>query len=160
MATEEGQGYTGRHWPMTEREMPSAIHRALRRAGLKVTEPRCKILEILEAADPQHISAEEIYRILRETGDAVSLATVYRVLTQFEQSGLAIRHGFVSGHAIFEMHRGVHHDHLVCLQCGRIEEFIDEVIEARQHEIAAHYQFKVTAHSHYLYGYCQHCQGP
>jgi Fur family ferric uptake transcriptional regulator len=129
----------------------------LRNAGLKVTLPRLKILEILEKADPHHMSAEDVYKTLLESGDDVGLATVYRVLTQFETAGLVKRHNFEGDHAIFEIEQGEHHDHLVCLKCGRVDEFIDEVIEKRQEVIAKKSGFKMTDHSLTIYGICNKC---
>lgn len=129
----------------------------LKNAGLKVTLPRLKILEILEKADPHHISAEEVYKTLLESGDDVGLATVYRVLTQFETAGLVKRHNFEGGHAVFEIEQGEHHDHLVCLKCGRVDEFTDEVIEKRQEVIAKRSNFKMTDHSLTIYGICNKC---
>lgn len=131
---------------------------ALRKAGLKITSPRLKMLRILTQANPHHMSAEAVYKILVDAGEDVGLATVYRVLTQFEQVGLVVRHGFVSGHAMFELNSGDHHDHLVCLKCGKVEEFMDALIESRQQEIAQVHNFEITAHSHYLYGKCTNCQ--
>ena len=107
-------------------------NRELKRAGLKATLPRLKILEILESSDRHHLSAEDVYRELLEAGDDVGLATIYRVLTQFESAGLVVRHHFESGHAVFELERGEHHDHIVCVQCGKVEEFYDQTIEDRQ----------------------------
>jgi Fur family ferric uptake transcriptional regulator len=130
----------------------------LKKAGLKITLPRLKILSILENADQRHISAEEVYKKLLESGDDVGLATVYRVLTQFEAAGLVIRHRFDSGHAVFELDGGDHHDHLLCVKCQRVEEFVDEVIENRQLAIAEKMGFKITEHCLYLYGVCQGCQ--
>ena len=130
----------------------------LRKAGLKVTLPRIKILNILENSLTRHISAEEVYKQLLESGDDVGLATVYRVLTQFEAAGLVVRHHFESGHAVFELDQGEHHDHLVCIKCGQVEEFVDDVIEKRQQEIADNLSFKITDHCLYLYGVCQACQ--
>lgn len=129
----------------------------LKKAGLKVTLPRVKILNILEKAPQRHISAEEVYKKLLESGDDVGLATVYRVLTQFEAAGLVIRHHFEGGHAVFELDGGAHHDHLMCIKCGTIEEFVDDVIESRQEAIAKQFQFTITAHCLYLYGICQNC---
>lgn len=129
----------------------------LKNAGLKVTLPRLKILEILEKADPHHMSAEDVYKTLLESGDDVGLATVYRVLTQFETAGLVKRHNFEGGHAIFEIEQGQHHDHLVCMKCGRVDEFIDEVIEKRQEVIAKRSNFKMTDHSLTIYGICSSC---
>lgn len=132
-------------------------NKELKKAGLKVTLPRIKILNILETAQNRHISAEDVYKQLIESGDDVGLATVYRVLTQFEAAGLVIRHHFETGHAVFELDEGEHHDHLVCLKCGMVEEFVDNTIEKRQEEIANEKQFKITDHCLYLYGECRHC---
>ena len=130
----------------------------LRRAGLKATLPRLKILEILERDPDRHVSAEDVYKALLESGDDVGLATVYRVLTQFEQAGLVTRHHFEGGHAVFELNQGGHHDHIVCIKCGRVEEFIDETIEARQQAIAEKHGFEMTDHSLYIYGLCPRCR--
>lgn len=129
----------------------------IRKAGLKVTLPRLKILEILEKADPHHMSAEDVYKTLLESGDDIGLATVYRVLTQFETAGLVKRHNFEGNHAVFEIAHGEHHDHLVCVKCGRVDEFIDEIIEKRQEEIARQSGFKITDHSLTIYGICKSC---
>ncbi|MFO1257840.1 MAG: ferric iron uptake transcriptional regulator [Gammaproteobacteria bacterium] len=130
----------------------------LKKVGLKVTLPRLKILQILEKSKNRHASAEEVYQALVESGDDVGLATVYRVLTQFEQAGLVIKHHFESGHAVFELDTGEHHDHIVCLKCGHVTEFVDEVIESRQNYIADQHGFKITDHSLNLYGICGKCQ--
>jgi Fur family transcriptional regulator, ferric uptake regulator len=130
----------------------------LKKAGLKVTLPRMKILQILETTSSRHMSAEDVYKTLLDQGDDVGLATVYRVLTQFEQAGLVLRHHFEGGHSVFELDQGRHHDHLVCLQCGKVVEFIDDVIEQRQKAIAEKYKMELTDHSLYLYGICEHCQ--
>lgn len=130
----------------------------LKKAGLKVTLPRLKILKILIDAKPRHISAEEVYRQLLATGDDVGLATIYRVLSQFEEAKLVRRHHFDTGHALYELDEGEHHDHILCVQCGLVEEFVDKVIEEQQEVIAQKYNFKITAHSHYLYGVCAGCQ--
>lgn len=127
----------------------------LRNAGLKVTLPRLKILEMLETSDPSHLSAEEIYRRLMDSGEEIGLATVYRVLTQFETAGLVIRHHFEGGHAVFEIERGRHHDHMVCLRCGYVDEFKDDVIERRQREKAKELGYKLMEHSLIMYGECQ-----
>jgi Fur family ferric uptake transcriptional regulator len=132
----------------------------LKSVGLKVTLPRTKILGILENAGSRHMSAEEIYKCLIEQGDDVGLATVYRVLTQFEAAGLVIRHHFGEGYSVFELDQGVHHDHLVCIKCGDVEEFVDEVIEQRQAEIAKQQNFKMTDHSLYIFGVCSICEAP
>lgn len=129
----------------------------LRKAGLKVTLPRVKILKILESADPHHMSAEDVYRRLVKIGEDVGLATVYRVLTQFEAAGLVKRHNFEGGHSIFEIDQGEHHDHLVCVNCGSVEEFADDIIENCQVEIAKQSKFKMTDHNLTIYGICQGC---
>ena len=130
----------------------------LKKAGLKITLPRMKILEFLEASKVRHQSAEEIYRALLEEGEEVGLATVYRVLTQFEAAGLVIRHHFEGGQAVFELSRSGHHDHIVCVTCGKVEEFFDETIEAQQDKIAESKGYEVTDHSMTLYGRCSDCQ--
>lgn len=130
----------------------------LRRAGLKITLPRVKILEILENSKQRHLSAEEVYRLLIESGDDVGLATVYRVLTQFESAGLVSRHNFEGNTAVYEVNHGEHHDHLVCVKCSRVEEFVDKEIESRQVEIAANAGFKMTDHALNIYGLCRDCQ--
>lgn len=140
---------------MTESKLESL---ELRKAGLKITAPRLKIFNILENSVTRHISAEEVYKQLLEAGEDVGLATVYRVLTQFEAAGLVIRHHFDTGHAVFELDQGEHHDHLVCIKCGHVEEFVDDTIEKRQQEIAQNLNFRITDHCLYLYGVCQHCQ--
>lgn len=129
----------------------------LKKAGLKATLPRLRILHILESGARRHLSAEEVYKALLDAGEDVGLATVYRVLTQFESAGLVTRHHFEGGHSVFELNQGTHHDHMVCVRCGRIEEFMDEVIEARQLEIARQHGFSITDHSLYLYGICASC---
>ncbi|GIX21244.1 MAG: transcriptional repressor [Gammaproteobacteria bacterium] len=126
----------------------------IKKAGLKVTLPRMRILEILERSEEGHMTAEAIYRALMESGEEIGLATVYRVLTQFENAGLVIRHHFEGGQAVFEIDRGQHHDHLVCVKCGKVVEFYDEVIEQRQRDIAEKNGFKLTDHSMILYGEC------
>jgi Fur family ferric uptake transcriptional regulator len=125
----------------------------LRKAGLKVTLPRVKILQILEASDggPQHMSAEDVYRALLAAGDDVGLATVYRVLTQFETAGLVTRHHFETGHSVFELATGKHHDHMVCVSSGEVVEFTDAVIEQRQREIAKEHGYDLIDHSLVLY---------
>jgi Fur family ferric uptake transcriptional regulator len=130
----------------------------LRKAGLKVTVPRVKILQILENAKPQHISAEDVYQRLSSLGEDVGLATVYRVLTQFETAGLVHRHRFDGDQALFELNEGTHHDHIMCVKCGTIEEFVDEIIEERQKAIAERLGFDITDHTLYLYGICSKCR--
>lgn len=121
----------------------------LKQAGLKVTLPRVKILQILEAAE--HLSAEDVYKTLLEANEDVGLATVYRVLTQFESAGLVIRHNFEGGHSVFELDRGAHHDHMVCIENGEIIEFHNEQIEALQEKIAQEHGYELTSHSLVLY---------
>lgn len=125
----------------------------LRKAGLKITLPRVKILQILESSEggPQHLSAEDVYRALLTAGEDVGLATVYRVLTQFESAGLVTRHHFETGHSVFELAKGEHHDHMVCVGSGEVVEFTDPVIEQRQREIAAEHGFELLDHSLVLY---------
>ena len=132
----------------------------LRRAGLKVTFSRMKILELLENSEKRHMSAEDIYKALLDVGKEIGLATIYRVLTQFEAAGLVIRHHFESGQAVFELERGSHHDHLICVKCGKIVEFVDESIETKQEQIAEENGFKISDHSLIIYGVCsnEHCQ--
>ncbi len=131
----------------------SAENQELRKAGLKVTLPRVKILQILESADigQQHMSAEDVYRALLTAGEDVGLATVYRVLTQFETAGLVTRHNFETGHSVFEIAKGEHHDHMVCIETGDIIEFSDPIIEQRQKEIAAEHGFSLVDHALVLY---------
>ncbi|MEM1154198.1 MAG: ferric iron uptake transcriptional regulator [Pseudomonadota bacterium] len=125
----------------------------LRDAGLKVTLPRIKILQILESSQEgtQHMSAEDVYLALRSAGEEVGLATVYRVLTQFESAGLVHRHNFETGHSVFELAKGEHHDHMVCMDSGEVIEFSDAVIEDRQREIAEEHGFELVDHSLVLY---------
>jgi len=127
----------------------------LKSAGLKATLPRLKILELFEKSEERHMSAEDIYKILLNAGDDVGLATVYRVLTQFESAGLLVRHHFESGKAVFELNEGEHHDHIVCVKCGHVEEFYDEEIERRQEEAAKSRGFKIQEHSLMIYGTCE-----
>jgi len=129
----------------------------LKNAGLKITSARTKILYILENSGLRHMNAEEIYKCLIEQGNDVGLATVYRVLSQFETAGLVIRHNFAGGHSVFELDQGGHHDHLVCIKCSTVEEFVDEVIEQRQAEIAKQHKFRMTDHSLYIFGICNSC---
>ena len=131
----------------------SVENQELRKAGLKVTLPRVKILQILESAESghQHMSAEEVYRALLLAGDDVGLATVYRVLTQFETAGLVTRHNFETGHSVFELAKGEHHDHMVCIESGEVIEFSDPVIEERQRQIAADRGFQLVDHALVLY---------
>jgi Fur family ferric uptake transcriptional regulator len=132
----------------------------LRRVGLKITVPRLKILEILAGSPTRHMSAEDVYRRLIETHQDIGLATVYRVLTQFESAGLVTRHHFEGGTAVFELDEGEHHDHIVCEDCGRVEEFTDEAIEARQTAIATSLGFNLIGHSLILRGRCVRADCP
>jgi Fur family transcriptional regulator, ferric uptake regulator len=131
----------------------------LKASGLKATLPRLKILEIFQNSEVRHLSAEDVYKMLLTENLDVGLATVYRVLTQFEQAGLLNRNHFETGKAIYELNAGTHHDHLVCLDCGHVEEFVDEEIEARQQRIAAARGFRIAEHSLAIYGNCtkQNC---
>ena len=126
----------------------------LKNIGLKATLPRLRILDLFEQSDKRHLSAEEVYRLLSDEGQDIGLATVYRVLTQFEQAGLLIRHHFDSDKAVFELNQGDHHDHLVCLQCGKVEEFYDSEIEKRQTRIARERGFAIRDHSLQIYADC------
>ena len=123
----------------------------LRKAGLKITLPRLKILEILEGAKLRHLSAEDIYKELLQSGEDIGLATVYRVLTQFEAAGLVTRHNFEGGHSVFELDDGDHHDHMVCVETGDVIEFVSEEIERLQREIAEKYGYELLDHSLVLY---------
>ena len=132
----------------------------LKTIGLKATLPRLKILNLFETSQVRHLSAEDVYRALTAEGMDLGLATVYRVLTQFEQAGLLTRHHFESGHAVYELNQGGHHDHLVCLQCGRVEEFFDPEIEKRQTRVARERGFMIREHSLYLYADCTKTECP
>jgi len=130
----------------------------LREAGLKATVPRVKILEIMEQSKVRHFSAEDIYKALLDEGEEVGIATIYRVLTQFESAGLITRHHFEGGISVFELDHGEHHDHILCIKCGKVEEFVDAVIEQRQKAIASEAGFSMTDHSLNIYGVCNDCQ--
>ena len=127
----------------------------LRDAGLKVTAPRLKILDILAEPSARHMSAEDIYKALLTLNEDIGLATVYRVLTQFEAAGLVTRHHFEGGTAVFELNHGAHHDHIVCVDCGRVEEFMDGGIEERQTAVAKRLGFEISDHALILYGHCR-----
>ena len=129
-------------------------HKNLKDAGLKITLPRMKILELLENSKSRHFSVEDLYRELLDEGEEVSLATVYRVLAQFESAGLVIRHYFKGNMAVYELDRGHHHDHMVCVRCGRITEFIDETIERCQQEVAEGKGFSIVDHKLTMYVNC------
>ncbi len=131
----------------------------LRNAGLKVTIPRIKILQILEKqVNERHLTAEKVYKILLSEDQDIGLATVYRVLTQFEAAGLVNRHHFDGGNSVFELDKGTHHDHILCMQCGKVDEFTDEIIEIRQKEIAEKLGYELTDHGLNLYGFCAQCR--
>ncbi len=132
----------------------------LKTVGLKATMPRLKILDLFEQSAEQHLSADDIYNALVGEGFDIGFATVYRVLTQFEQAGLLTRHHFDNGRSVFELNQGGHHDHIVCLQCGRVEEFYDPEIEKRQDRIAKEHGFTIREHSLYLYGDCNRTKCP
>ena len=129
----------------------------LKRAGLKTTQPRLKILAILESSSVRHVSAEDVYKLLLEQNEEIGLATVYRVLTQFETSGLVIRHNFEGGRSVFELNDADHHDHIVCVKCGKVVEFSDPNIEKRQQKAAESAGFILQDHALYLYGVCKKC---
>lgn len=130
----------------------------IKQAGLKVTLPRVKILDILETSVQRHMSAEDVYKSLIDRGEEIGLATVYRVLTQFEGAGLVCRHHFEGGQSVFELNRGSHHDHLVCMKCGKVVEFMEEEIEKRQKAIAEEHGFTLEDHSLVIYGICPACR--
>ena len=132
----------------------------LKTIGLKATLPRLRVLEIFEKSEVRHLTAEDVYKQLLKEGTDTGLATVYRVLTQFEQAGLLIRHHFESGKAVFELKQAGHHDHIVCVQCGHVEEFYDPEIEQRQEKIAADRGFKIQDHSLHLYADCTRATCP
>lgn len=132
----------------------------LRENGLKATGPRIKILKLFENTERRHLTAEEVYRELVKDDIDIGLATVYRVLTQFEQAGLLVRHHFDSGRAVYELNEGEHHDHLVCMQCGKVIEFLEPVIEDLQEKVAKAHGFRIQEHALYLYAECnkEHCE--
>ncbi len=130
----------------------------IKRAGLKVTVPRSKILAILGRNTGRHMSADEVFRALRADKEEIGLATVYRVLTQFEGAGLVCRRNFDSAQSVFELNRGGHHNHLICTKCGRIVEFVDPLVEERQETIAREHGFQTEDHSLVVYGICPSCQ--
>jgi Fur family ferric uptake transcriptional regulator len=159
-AGDNGRGsYRNRAFARTFGGLTVTESSQLRRAGLKITTPRVKILDILAVSQPRHMSAEDVYRRLIESDEDIGLATVYRVLTQFEGAGLVTRHHFEGGTAVFELNEGTHHDHIVCADCGRVEEFTDEGIEERQRAIAKRLGFDLTDHALTLHGRCvrEHC---
>jgi Fur family ferric uptake transcriptional regulator len=137
--------------------MSKASH--LKDIGLKATGPRLKILDLFEMTEDRHMSAEDVYRKLLAENIDIGLATIYRVLTQFEQAGILVRHHFESGKAVYELNQGGHHDHMVCVKCGSVMEFFDPEIEALQDRIAEQHGFRIAEHALYLYGECVECQG-
>jgi len=140
---------------MSKKKLPSAD--SLKQAGLKVTAPRLKILEIFETCGRRHLSADDVYKMIVESGLYVGIATVYRVLTQFEKADILCRHNFDSDHSVFELNKGEHHDHLLCMKCGKVHEFLDDEIERRQLKIAKKNNFEITDHSLVIYGICAAC---
>ena len=126
----------------------------LKQAGLKTTQPRLKVLDVLATSQIHHMTAEDVYKRLLETEQEIGLATVYRILTQFETAGLVIRHNFEGGRALYELDNGTHHDHMVCVECGKVFEFFDRTIEQRQRNVAAKAGFSMEDHSLSLYGVC------
>jgi len=136
--------------------MPSS--KELKDAGLKTTLPRLRILAILEEGKGHHYTAEDVYKALLDAGEEIAFATVYRVLTQFENAGLVLRHNFEGGRSVFELDNGQHHDHMVCAKCNTVTEFYDVEIEERQRIVAKKHNFKLEDHSLYLYGICENCQ--
>ncbi|HHB92303.1 MAG TPA: ferric iron uptake transcriptional regulator [Thioploca sp.] len=129
----------------------------LKKFGLKATLPRLRILQLLETNNQHHMSAEDVYKALLDVGKDIGLATIYRVLTQFEAAGLVIRHHFDDNSSVFELNAGHHHDHLLCIKCGKVIEFVDDVIEEHQRTIAKQHGFKITNHYLYIYGVCSTC---
>lgn len=146
------------HIAVKETEFIMVESKELKEAGLKITLPRIKILKILESSEVHHLSAEDVYRRLLDANEEIGLATVYRVLTQFESAGLVTRHNFEGGHSVFELDRDSHHDHLVCVKCGRVEEFESEAIENLQVQIAKEKGFELTDHHLNMYGLCPGCR--
>ena len=136
----------------------TAETQGLKDVGLKITHPRIKIMRILLTSGERHVSAEDVYRLLLANNEEIGLATVYRVLTQFEGAGLVTRHHFEGGHSVFELSPEHHHDHIVCIKCGHVEEFADPDIEARQLEVAKRLGFELTDHNLNMYGICADCR--
>jgi len=130
----------------------------LKQAGLKTTLPRLRILSVLEEGEQHHFTAEEVYKALLNAGEEIAFATVYRVLTQFENAGLVLRHNFEGGRSVFELDDGKHHDHMVCAKCNNVTEFYDAEIEVRQQKVADKHGFELQDHSLYMYGLCANCR--
>jgi Fur family ferric uptake transcriptional regulator len=126
----------------------------LKQAGLKTTQPRLKVLDVLESSNVRHMTAEDVYKQLLHNEQEIGLATVYRILTQFEAAGLVIRHNFEGGRAVYELDDGAHHDHMICVECGKVFEFVDRTIEQRQRNVASKAGFVMEDHSLSLYGVC------
>ena len=145
---------------MPNRTNPATDPGELRSTGLKVTAPRLRVLELFQKSPERHLTADDVYRRLLDESADIGLATVYRVLTQFEQAGLLMRHHFEGGKAVYELNEGSHHDHLVCMQCGRVEEFYDAEIEKRQARVARDRGFDIRDHSLYLYADCMKADCP
>lgn len=130
----------------------------LKQSGLRTTLPRLRVLAVLENSDIRHLSAEDVYKELLDENEAIGLATVYRVLTQFVDAGLVIRHNFDGGRAVFELNNEDHHDHMICVKCGSVTEFVDKRIEALQEQVAEEHHFQINDHSLTLYGHCAACK--
>lgn len=140
--------------PVPAEPLPSGRADELKTSGLKATQPRLKILEVFQRSDERHLSAEDVFRILQLGGFDIGIATVYRVLLQFTQAGLLVRQSFDGGRSVFEINEGRHHDHLVCVQCGKVVEFHDDAIEQRQREVAQLHGFELVEHTLSMYGLC------
>jgi len=130
----------------------------LKQAGLKITTPRLQILELFETTNRRHLNADDVYKLILDAKLDIGIATVYRVLTQFEEAGILQRHNFDSGHSVYELNKGQHHDHLLCIKCGKVDEFLDDEIEKRQLRIAKKKDFEITDHSLIIYGICTACK--
>ena len=141
----------------TPQATPTVSADPLQQAGLKTTQPRLRVLAALENSEVRHVSAEDVYKILLQQGQTIGIATVYRVLTQFESAGLVIRHHFEGERAVFELNDAEHHDHMVCVECGTVIEFTNQRIEIQQEKVAAAHGFQIHAHALTLYGVCQQC---
>lgn len=135
-----------------------SVNQDLKSAGLRTTHPRLKVLEVLENSETRHMAAEDIYKVLLDSGESIGLATVYRALTQFESAGLVVRHNFESERAVYEINDEDHHDHLICIKCNTVIEFLNEEIEKLQEKVAKKHQFTLVDHSLTLYGICANCQ--
>ena len=151
-------------WPSFDQHINAIIRQVdssdLKQAGLKTTLPRLRVLSVLEKSEVRHLSADEVYRNLLEDDESIGLATVYRVLTQFEDAGLVIRHNFEGGHSVFELNDADHHDHMICVKCGSVTEFFDRRIEEQQEKVAHDHGFTIQDHSLTLFGTCKRCNNP